>query len=115
MIASANTTAVLGALTMGVPSVLIPSGGEEPEVADQCQVAGVAKILPDKASSAQIAEALQQVLEDDNMLAAAKRAAAAFARMDSMNVVANLLESLAETKKPVLRSGELEDARRAAV
>jgi len=32
-----------------------------------------------------------------------------------MNVVANLLESLAETKKPVLRSGELEDARRAAV
>jgi MGT family glycosyltransferase len=115
MIASANTTAVLGALTMGVPSVLIPSGGEEPEVADQCQAAGVAKILPDKASSAQIAEALQQVLEDDNMLAAAKRAAAAFARMDSMNVVANLLESLAETKKPVLRSGELEDARRAAV
>jgi UDP:flavonoid glycosyltransferase YjiC (YdhE family) len=115
MIASANTTAVLGALTAGVPSVLIPSGGEEPDVMEQCVAAGVARAMPDNSAPASIAEALRHVLEDREMQNAARRAATAFARMACANVVPELLETLAGTRKPVLRCPELQLARHAAV
>lgn len=42
MVASATTTPVLGALTAGVPAVLLPSGGEEPDIAEACERVGTA-------------------------------------------------------------------------
>jgi MGT family glycosyltransferase len=104
MIASANSTAVLGALSKGVPSVLVPAGGEQPDVAARCEAMGVAKILaPEQSNPAELSAALQQILVNRKMLDTCQWMAKAFGRIDGFKVAANLLEALAETSAPVLR------------
>ena len=46
MICDGHSSAVLGALRYGVPSVLVPNGSGTDEIAHRCQQAGVAEILP---------------------------------------------------------------------
>jgi UDP:flavonoid glycosyltransferase YjiC (YdhE family) len=105
LVTTANTTAVLGALTAGVPGLLVPAGGEEPDVAEQCENAGVARVLAiEMASPARLGSELRQLLEDENTKNAARRISAKFAQLDSFNITADLLERLAQAKAPVLRS-----------
>jgi len=104
MISSANTTSVLGSVTAGIPSVLIPSGGEQPWLAQRCHEAGIAKVLsPEEASAERIWEALTSSLQDPLMLSAAKRLAQSFARINSMELAADLLSRLAISQTAVFR------------
>jgi MGT family glycosyltransferase len=104
MIASANSTAVLGALSKGVPSILVPAGGEQPDVAARCEAMGVAKVLaPEQSDPAELSAALQQILVNRKMLDTCQWMAKAFGQIDGFKVAANLLEALAETSAPVLR------------
>jgi UDP:flavonoid glycosyltransferase YjiC (YdhE family) len=105
VIASANSTAVLGALSAGVPSLLIPAGGEQPDVAELCEKAGVARmLLPDDAVPERIGEALGHLLIDDRYRKRASFYRSTFARIDGFEVAVKLLETLAETRRPVLRA-----------
>jgi len=105
VIASANTTVVLGALKFGVPSVLFSAGGEHPDVAEKCQSAGAAKILdPCHSSASELSDALNHILEDRGMTERVQRLAECFKSIDGATLAANLLEKLAETKSPLCRS-----------
>lgn len=105
VVASANTTAVLGALTAGLPLLLIPLGGEQLDVAELCESSGVAKILdPQHVSAESIRAAVQELLADQRYRQRAGHYAAALAKVDSFAIAADLFEELAATRKPVLRS-----------
>jgi UDP:flavonoid glycosyltransferase YjiC (YdhE family) len=103
-VASANSTAVLGALAAGVPSLLIPGGGEQPDVAALCESAGVARTLPPaEATPERIHAEIRILLADSSYRENARRYQAAFAALDGSERAADLLEILARTRRPVLR------------
>ena len=96
VVCSANTTAVLGALTAGVPCLLIPAGGEQPDVAEHCVVAEVAGAVdPGELSAKGLRVHLDRLLADGTIKQCAREMALAFSRVDSFPVVADLLEGLA--------------------
>ncbi len=105
VISSATTTAALGALAAGLPSLLIPSGSEQPDVAEVCQSAGVGISLPpEEASPTRIREALDLLLGTPSYRERAASFRSAFAKYDSFELAADLFERLAETRGPVLRA-----------
>jgi UDP:flavonoid glycosyltransferase YjiC (YdhE family) len=115
VVASANTTAVLGALEAGVPSLLIPGGGEQPDVAELAERAGVAKCIPaQEVTPVLVREALQEVLTNRSYRQSAEIYRSAFSKVNGAALSADLLERLAITKDPVLRPQEnLQELRRA--
>jgi MGT family glycosyltransferase len=95
MIASANTTAVLGSLTAGVPSLLIPAGGEQPEVAERCIHAGVARSLdPTEVTPERLRLELLRLAEDDTIRRKARELASRFSQANHFETAVSLLESL---------------------
>jgi len=103
-VASANTTVVLGTLTAGIPSLLIPGGGEQPDVASLCKSAGVAKVLtPQEATVEGICEAVAELLKNRTYRDRAAQYQAFFSNIDGPERAADLLEILAERQTPVLR------------
>jgi UDP:flavonoid glycosyltransferase YjiC (YdhE family) len=105
VVASANTTAVLGALAAGLPSLLIPAGGEQPDVAELCESAGTAKILdPKNVTAKRIRASVEELLTDCRYRRRAANYASAFSKVNGLEVAANLVEMLAATRKPVCRN-----------
>jgi UDP:flavonoid glycosyltransferase YjiC (YdhE family) len=97
---------VLGALAAGVPSLLIPGGGEQPDVAALCGSAGVARmLLPEEATPERIHSEVRTLLAAVGYRENARRYQAAFAGLDGSERAADLLETLARTRRPVLRGG----------
>jgi UDP:flavonoid glycosyltransferase YjiC (YdhE family) len=106
VICSGNTTAVLGALTHGIPSLLLPVGGEQPELADRCLKLGVSLVLaPETISALALRAGLEQLLEDDDLPRRARRLRDEFRGWQGTRRAAELLEDLARSKNPVLRCG----------
>jgi MGT family glycosyltransferase len=96
MIASANTTAVLGALLAGVPSILIPAGGEQPDVAERCFHAGVARVLnPVDVTPERLRSELLQLADDSAMKCQVSRLAIRFSQANTFDTATSLLEDLA--------------------
>lgn len=102
VVASANTTAVLGALTHGLPLLVFPTGGEQPALATRLAAAGAATVLPASAPSCDVLATLRCVLDDGSEREAAHRLKAAFAAYDGPGLVASALEELA---MPAVASG----------
>jgi UDP:flavonoid glycosyltransferase YjiC (YdhE family) len=102
VVCSANTTAVLGALTHGLPMLLFPTGGEQPPLAARCLAAGAATVLPASAPVGDLRAALKRVLDGADQRHAARRLQAAFAEVDGPGLVATALEELAV---PAVASG----------
>jgi MGT family glycosyltransferase len=98
MVASATSTAILGALTEGVPSLLIPGGGEQPIAAERCHAIGAARVIqPTNLSPEMLMQEIKSLLDHKELAAAAQRAAKVLASVDSLNYAARLLETLAQT------------------
>ena len=98
VVASANTTVFLGALEAGVPSLLIPAGGEQPDVAELGRRLGVAEILsPQEVTVDRLCAEVHRLLEHGGYREAARHHSAALARMNSFERVGHLLETLAKT------------------
>lgn len=102
-IGSGTTTAVLGALVHGVPSILLPAGGEQEDLAEQCAHAGVAESLPPDADAGTIRNAIGRVLEDRSMARSAATVGAELLEAGGHAAAARLLERLAATGQPVER------------
>lgn len=94
-VSSGNSTAFLGALTHGVPSLLIPGGGEQPDVAALGRRIGVARsVFPTQVSAAGIRGEIEKLLHDESYTRHAATCADAFARVDSFELAADLIEEL---------------------
>lgn len=105
VIGNGNTTAVLGALTHGLPSLLIPGGGEQPDVAEECERLGVARVLPpEDVTGATLCQALEAVLGQEDLRQRARSMQHAFSEIDGPQRCADLLEHLAATRQPMRRS-----------
>jgi UDP:flavonoid glycosyltransferase YjiC (YdhE family) len=105
LIASATTTAVLGALTQGVPCLLIPGGGEQPDLAALVARSGAGLSIPSSEASAEVlSRAVDRLLNDQGLRDQAQRLQRAFARMDSPARALELLETLGHTRGPVPRA-----------
>lgn len=93
---SANATAALGALCAGVPTLLIPAGGEQPDVAEVCKNAGSAIVLEPQSVTVEILRReLQILLTNTQMRREAQRLSSAFSQVNSAKTAGDLLERLA--------------------
>ena len=103
VVCSANTTAMLGALTHGLPALVFPTGGEQHALAARCLGVGAVISLSPSSSTADIAVALRRLLDDAGQERdAARRLKAAFAAYDGPGLVVAALEELAV---PAVSSG----------
>ncbi|NJL26435.1 MAG: hypothetical protein HC897_00480 [Thermoanaerobaculia bacterium] len=104
VVASATTTSFLGALSAGIPCLLLPGGGEQPDVAALAEQAGVAlTIRLTEATPERIEGALRRLLTEGSFRERAQWYRQAFAEVDSFATAANLIEELGRTRCPVFR------------
>jgi MGT family glycosyltransferase len=100
-----TTTAALGALTHGLPSLVVPSGSEEPDVAERLEDAGVALRVPAKEMSAdRLRDLLDELFDRASLRERARELQGGFARLEGPRRAAELLNQLARERRPVLRS-----------
>ena len=108
VVASGHSTVALGALLAGLPSLLVCSGGEQPEIGFRWREAGVSRILrPEEATPASLRAGIEEVLSDRQMRRRAQ-AEQRNLREWPRRAAVDLLERLARERRPVLR----EDAKK---
>jgi UDP:flavonoid glycosyltransferase YjiC (YdhE family) len=96
LIGSAASSAVLGALSHGVPCLLIPAGGEQLDLAEQVERAGAGRILaPREVTPAALRRAVRQVLADGRLRRGARELQRAFAGLAGFTAAAEEVERLA--------------------
>ncbi len=104
VICGGNSTAVLGALTHGLPSLMVPGGAEQPDAAELVARAGAAIVVPvADANEEAIGCAVETLLHQPECARRATAIGWAFARWDGPERAALLIEQLARTKSPVTR------------
>jgi MGT family glycosyltransferase len=104
MIASGTTTAALGALSHGVPSLLISSGSEQPDVGELLGNAGAALHLPAEALTAErLRHLVTELCESESLRARAGSFQEAIRSLDGPRLAADLLERLGCERSPVTR------------
>ncbi|MCP3166853.1 glycosyltransferase [Myxococcus qinghaiensis] len=104
VVSSATTTTVLGALTHGLPSLLLPGGSEQPDVAEQVASAGAAICMPPaKATAETLRKAVEELLGSQSYRKNAQTLQQAFARMGSPQRAIEILVQLGQTRQPRLR------------
>src|SRR5262249_28287071 len=101
VITGGNSTAVLGALTHGLPLLILPGGGEQHEAAESCTAAGVALSLErDKLSSAAITAALSQLMTESAFTRESRRLAGVFEAYKGPHRASRLLEAMGARVEP---------------
>lgn len=104
VIASGNTTVTLGAITHGLPSVLISGGSEQPDVAEMLEAAGAARHMRARdVSAAHMSQLMDELSRNKSLRERARVLQRAFAEVDGPQRAADLLEQLASERGPVLR------------
>ncbi|MDJ0729703.1 MAG: hypothetical protein QNJ33_06885 [Crocosphaera sp.] len=105
VISSGHSTAVLGAITHGLPSLIIPCGSGTEDIAERCQNAGVSiSLSPFEMTAETIGKAIDQLLDSSNFQTHCKVLQQAFIKMNQKNKAVHLLEQLALTNYPLLRA-----------
>ena len=105
VICSGHSTAVLGAITHKLPSLIIPCGSGTEDIAERCQCAGVSIcISPFQMTVETIGKAVDQLLDCPNLQKNSQLLQQAFIKANNKNQAAYLLEDLAFTRDPVLRA-----------
>ncbi len=95
VVSHAGSGSVIGALSFGLPSVLLPMGADQTHNGERCRQLGVGVVLdPVAASSADIADAVTGVLADGPMQERAGRLAAEAAALPDAAAAVALLEAL---------------------
>jgi MGT family glycosyltransferase len=95
VISHAGAGSVMGALTCGLPSVLIPMGADQPLNAARCQALGAARMLDAVAATpTDVRDALSAVLVDGSYRTAAMRLQNEIAALPGPTYALALLEQL---------------------
>jgi MGT family glycosyltransferase len=106
VVSNATTTSVLGALTHGLPLLLIPGAGgaEQMDLTQRCLSAQAGLYLPDsEAEPASILERVRTLLGSEELRAAAVRLQTPLRRAGGHERAAHLLEELGRRRAPVWR------------
>lgn len=99
---------VMGALSHGLPSVLVPLGADQPENGDRCRELGVARVLDAADVTPVVAhDAAVEVLEDPGYRRAAERLRDEIRSLPDASHAVLLLEQLARDGVPLARGGPL--------
>lgn len=95
VVSHGGSGSVLGAIAYGLPMVVLPLGADQPHNADRCAATGIGRIVDATASSAEIARAIREVLDDGTYRAEAQRLRSELAVFASPVEAVGLLEALA--------------------
>jgi UDP:flavonoid glycosyltransferase YjiC (YdhE family) len=96
VVSHAGSGTVVASLALGLPSLLLPMGADQPWTADRCAALGVARVLdPLTCSPEEVATAARALLEDDAPRRAAADLAARAAALPTTAQATDLLEQLA--------------------
>ncbi len=101
VVTTGHTTSVLGALTHGLPSLLLPHGSASDDIAEHCERAGVAICFYNHKEGVTVdfvEKAVNDLLVNRDLKERAKEMRAAFARAGGINRAADLIEQLAGEK-----------------
>lgn len=113
VIANATTTVALGALTHGLPSMLMAAGSEQFSTADRCARAGAAVDIPmwspDAVTPQNLSRGVDELLGNPELRRRAERLQQMFASMDGHARAADLLETLGRAP-PIVPSATTEPA-----
>ena len=106
MVSSGGYNGVLIALCNGVPLVVNGAQSDKPEICARVRWSGAGvRLAGTRAGPEQVRSAVRQVLGDARFRQRARFLQERFAAYDGPGNSAALLEQLARTKRPVLRSG----------
>jgi UDP:flavonoid glycosyltransferase YjiC (YdhE family) len=93
---------MMDALSLGLPMVIIPIGADQPENAERCAEAGVARVIePSGRTPEAIREATRAVLQDPKYRQAAQRIQKEIEEMSGLEYPVALLERLAAERTPL--------------
>jgi MGT family glycosyltransferase len=102
VIAHGGSGSMLGALTHGVPMILIPMGADQPLNAARCTVLGVAQVLDAVAITSQtVRDAVEYMLDTPTYHEAAERIRNEIAMLPGAEQALALIERLAAGKRPI--------------
>jgi len=105
VISHGGSNTMLAALAHGIPQVMVPFTADQPENAERCAAAGVARVVPlAEATAASIREAALAVLGDPAYRQAAERTRHEIEAMPGIDHALALLERLARDKAPIIAS-----------
>jgi MGT family glycosyltransferase len=100
VIATGHTTAVLGALTHGLPSLLFPTGSGSDDIAEHCEQVGAALCLHEATLGPGVLEkAVDELLVNNNLRQKAEYLRIAFARAGGISRAAELIESIGVSRR----------------
>lgn len=95
MISTGHTTSVLGALTHGVPSILLPSGSASDDIAQHCERAGAALCFENvPIDTAFFENAVNELLANESLRQHAESLRDAFAKAGGPTRAAELVEQM---------------------
>jgi MGT family glycosyltransferase len=98
-----GSNTMLAALAHGIPQVMVPITADQPDNAERCVAAGVARMVPlAEASAASIRVAALAVLADPGYRLAAERVRDEMAALPGTDHVVSLLEQLASERTPII-------------
>jgi UDP:flavonoid glycosyltransferase YjiC (YdhE family) len=103
VICSSTTTAALGAITHGLPLLLVITGdGEQPHIHHRCQQAGVSLNLDlFDASPQNLEQKVNQLLNKPHLQQNAQKLQQSFAQMQQRQRAAHIIEQLAPTQQVI--------------
>ncbi|MGH2507435.1 MAG: glycosyltransferase [Ktedonobacteraceae bacterium] len=106
VVSSGTTTSVLGALTHGLPQLIIPANAEEPfDLAFRCLSSESGLCLnAEQATVEALQEAIEALLHRPALTQQAVKLQRAFASLDGPCRAADLIEELGQKRVPLLRS-----------
>jgi UDP:flavonoid glycosyltransferase YjiC (YdhE family) len=104
VICRGHTTSVLGALTHGLPSLLMLNGSGTEDITERCRHAGAAiSLAPSMVTAETLQHAVDTLLHCSSLRRNAQALQQAFPQVHGLARAADLLEQLAVTRHPVLR------------
>jgi UDP:flavonoid glycosyltransferase YjiC (YdhE family) len=104
VVSHAGSGSVLGALTHGLPMVLIPIGADQPLNASRCRALGVAEVLDAVGATAEmIGAAVSNVLADGKAREVAARIRHEIVAMPGPENAVTLLHALASERAPIVQ------------
>lgn len=103
VVSHGGSGSVIGALAHGLPSIVIPMGADQPHNGARCEALGVGRVLDAVgATSADVRDAVSEVLADPAYRLAATRIRAEIASLPGTEHALALLERLGAEGRPLL-------------
>lgn len=94
VIATGHTSAVLGAVSNGVPLLLLPAGSGSLDIAEAYSSAGMARVLRDDQQLTITPDEILRLVDDPRVRESARRLAVLFARADGASMAADIVEGV---------------------